>query len=89
MNLNQWDIMQVRDPGSAMDRSKPDHHGGADGEHRHHPGAGVLLPHGHGDGSLVDHLLRRARALHLSDPGRHRREAGAPHQDQQSPGGAV
>ena len=83
------DMMQVRDPGSAMDRSKPDYDGGADGEHRHHPGAGVLLPHGHGDGSLVDHLLSRARALHLPDPGRHRREAGAPHQDQQSPGGAV
>merc|ERR1719305_2106952 len=33
---------------------------------------------------LVFHLLRRPRALHLPDPGRHRREAGAAHQDQQS-----
>ena len=83
------DNMQVRDTSSIMDCSKPDHDGGADGEHRDHPGAGVLLPHGHGDGSLVDNLLRCARALHLPDPGRHRREAGAAHQDQQSPGGAV
>ena len=82
-------VMQVRDTSPAMDCSKLDHDGGADGEHRHHPGVSVPLPLGHRDGSLVDHLLRRPRALYLPDPGRHRREAGEAHQDQQPPGGAV
>ena len=90
--ISEWEsmlVMQVRDTSPAMDCSKPDHDGGADGEHRHHPGVSVPLPLGHRDGSLVDHLLRRPRALHLPDPGRHRREAGEAHQDQQPPGGAV
>lgn len=82
-------LFQVCDPSAHVDSPELDHDGGSDGEHHHVPGPGHVLPHGHRDGPLVDHLLLRPRPLHLPDAGRHRRETGTEDEDEQSAGRVV
>ena len=72
-----------------MDGSQPDHNSGARRQHPDLPGPGPLLPHGYRGGALVDNILLCSGSLHISDTGRHWREAGPENQDQQSPGGTV